>query len=434
MASARVLIVEDELVVASDLASSLEDFGYVVAGVAKSGEEALRKAQETLPDIVLMDIVLQGEMDGIQVAEQLRSALEVPVLYLTSYGDTEKLERAKLTEPYAYLAKPWSEGELKAAIALALFRHEAEKRLRESENRYRTLAENSLTGICVLQDGHFIYVNKRCAETLMYSVEELGGQSLGFFVAPEDRRRIEERLASDGSGTEPGPPVEIRVLAKNGEARWVQVWIGPVECNGGPAFLMNVVDIDDRKKAEEEIQTARAKLEEHSRALEAKVGERTRHLEESHRKVEEYAGKLEESNTALRLFIRAMGEQKSAVQGAMAQNFHVTMKPIVDQLRAEPLTGRMGVLVDTLDRMLQRIAPAFSQDIMDPSSQLTLQEIRVCEMIKSGLGSKDIARVMGVSPKTIAFHRTNIRKKLGLSRSQRSLAVYLAERSRDGAE
>ena len=343
MASARVLIVEDELVVASDLALSLEDFGYAVAGVAKSGEEALRKAQETQPDIILMDIVLQGEMDGIQVAERLRSALGVPVLYLTSYGDTEKLERAKLTEPYAYLAKPWVEGELKAAIGLALFRHEAERKLRESENRYRTLAENSLTGICVHQDRQFIYVNKRCAETLLYSVEELEGQSLELFVAPEDRLRIEERLAPDGGGTESGPPIEIRVLTKNGETRWVQIWIGLVECNERPAFLMNLVDIDDRKKVEEEIHAARTKLEEYSRALEAKVGERTRHLEESHRKVEEYARKLEESNTALRLFIRAMEEQKSTVQGAMAQNFHVTMKPIVDQLRAEPLTERMGV-------------------------------------------------------------------------------------------
>ena len=227
--------------------------------------------------------------------------------------------------------------------------------------------------------------------------------------------------------------IEIRVITKTGEIRWAQIWIGFVERRGGQALLVNAVDITDRKRAEKEIQAARAKLEEHSRALEAKVRERTRHLEESHRKVEEYARKLEDSNTALQLFIRAMEEQRSTVQGAMAQNFHLTMKPIVDQLRAEPLTERMEVLVDALHRLLQRVALTFGPDIMDPSSQLTLQEIRVCEMIKSGLGSKDIARVMGVSPKTIAFHRTNIRKKLGLSRSQRSLATFLAERSRNGA-
>ena len=193
MASARVLIVEDELLVASDLSTSLEDFGYVVAGVAKSGEEALRKAQESRPDLVLMDIVLQGEMDGIQVAERLRSALGVPVLYLTSYGDTDKLERAKLTEPYAYLAKPWVESELKAAISLALFRHQVEKKLRESENRYRTLAENSLTGICVHQDGKFVYVNKRCAEILQYSAEELMDRPVEMVVA----RRTFHCLRSD---------------------------------------------------------------------------------------------------------------------------------------------------------------------------------------------------------------------------------------------
>ncbi len=432
MASARVLIVEDELLVASDLSTSLEDFGYVVAGVAKSGEEALRKAQESQPDLVLMDIVLQGEMDGIQVAERLRSALGVPVLYLTSYGDTEKLERAKLTEPYAYLAKPWVESELKAAISLALFRHQVEKKLRESENRYRTLAENSLTGICVHQDGKFVYVNKRCAEIMQYSAEELMDRPVEMVVAPADLPLLEKRFAATQNGAVRNDHMEIRVITKTGDIRWAQIWIGVVERRGGQALLVNAVDITDRKRAEDEIQAARAKLEEHSRSLEAKVRERTRHLEESHRKVEEYARKLEDSNTALKLFIRAMEEQRSTVQGAMAQNFHVTMKPIVDQLRAEPLTERMEVLVDALHRLLQRVALTFGPDIMDPSSQLTLQEIRVCEMIKSGLGSKDIARVMGVSPKTIAFHRTNIRKKLGLSRSQRSLATFLAERSRNG--
>lgn len=433
MASARVLIVEDEFIVASDLADSLQRFGHVVVGVAKNGEEAVRKAEECRPDLILMDIVLQGEMDGIQVAERLRSTLRVPVLYLTSYEDDDKLERAKLTEPYAFLGKPWSDGELEAAICLALYKHDVEKRLRESENRYRALAENSLTGICVHQDGKFVYVNKRCADILHYSVEELLGRPVEMVLAAEDRPLVEERFSLTQAGEAPNTHMEIRVLTKTGEIRWFQIWIGVVERRGAPAVLVNAVDITDRKKAEQEIYSGRTELEEYSRSLEEKVRERTRHLEESHRRLEEYAKRLEDTNRALKLFISAMEEQKSTVQGAMAKNFLVTLKPIVDQLRAEPLTERMRVLVETLHRHLDRIASTFGPDIMEPGSQLTLQEIRVCELIKSGLGSKDIASVMGVSPKTIAFHRTNIRKKLGLTRSQRSLSAYLAERSRDGA-
>lgn len=432
MTEARILIVEDELIIASDLSDSLQSFGHAVVGVAKSGNEALSLAKETHPDLVMMDVVLQGEMDGIQVAEQLRSTLGVPVLYLSSYGDNDKLERAKRTKPHAYLIKPWSEGELQAAICLALYRHEAEEKLRQSENRYKILAENSLTAICLYQDGKFVYVNKRCAEALQYTVEELIGKPLTAVVAPEDAALVKKRFALKQEGVDPNNRLEIRVFTKDGVPRWAQIWIGVIEINGRSALLINAVDITDRKNAEEEIRIGRLKLEEYSRSLEDKVRERTQHLEESNRKLEEYARRLEDTNTALQLFINAVKEQKATVQDAMAKHFHLTLKPIVDQLRAEPLTERMRVLVDTLHRHLDRIASTFGPHIMDPSSKLTLQEIRVCEMIKSGLVSKDIARVMGVSPKTIAFYRTSIRKKLGLTRSQRSLAAYLAERSHNG--
>ena len=125
-ASTRILIVEDEAIVACDLQSRLESFGYEVVGIAVSGEQAMRLAEESSPDLVLMDIQLRGRSDGIQVAEQLRAANRAGIIFLSAHSTEEMLKRAKLTEPLAYLLKPYQERELRISIDLALYKRQAE--------------------------------------------------------------------------------------------------------------------------------------------------------------------------------------------------------------------------------------------------------------------------------------------------------------------
>src|SRR5437016_7988221 len=112
VARARILVVEDEAIVAEDIQSRLENLGYAVPAVASSGEEAMRKAVETHPDIVLMDIVLKGNMDGVEAAEQMRDRFNIPVVYLTAYSDDSTFQRAKAAEPLGYVLKPFEEREL----------------------------------------------------------------------------------------------------------------------------------------------------------------------------------------------------------------------------------------------------------------------------------------------------------------------------------
>ncbi|MBI4294851.1 MAG: response regulator [Chloroflexi bacterium] len=135
---ARILVVEDEAIEALDIQQRLEGIGYHVAGVAYSGEEGLSKAEELSPDLVLMDIMLPGKLDGVMTAEQIRSRLDIPIIYLTAYADEDTLQRAKITEPYAYLVKPFQERELHIAIDMALYKHKVEKKLRESEQWFST--------------------------------------------------------------------------------------------------------------------------------------------------------------------------------------------------------------------------------------------------------------------------------------------------------
>jgi PAS domain S-box-containing protein len=133
----QILVVEDEIIIAEDIQRKLKKMGYVVPVIVSSGEEAIKKTEENNPDLVLMDIVVYGKTDGIEAAEQIRSHFDIPVVYLTAFADEKTLERAKLTEPFGYLIKPFKEKELQITIEIALYKHKMEKRLKESERRLR---------------------------------------------------------------------------------------------------------------------------------------------------------------------------------------------------------------------------------------------------------------------------------------------------------
>ncbi|MEG5015472.1 MULTISPECIES: ATP-binding protein [unclassified Microcoleus] len=128
----QILVVEDEVIVAQDIAGRLKKLGYVVTATVSSGEEAIKKAIENPPDLVLMDIVLKGDMDGVTAAEKIRTNRNVPTIFLTAYADDQTLQRAKLTDPFGYIIKPFQQNDLRVAIEIALHRHEIETKMRES--------------------------------------------------------------------------------------------------------------------------------------------------------------------------------------------------------------------------------------------------------------------------------------------------------------
>lgn len=126
MGEIKILIVEDELLIAKGLARKLQKLGYAVVDIVSSGDKALEKIAETQPDLVLMDIVIKGEMDGIQTAELIDKHFNIPVIYVTAYADDRTLDRAEQTGSYGYVLKPYKERELHATIKLALRKHQAQ--------------------------------------------------------------------------------------------------------------------------------------------------------------------------------------------------------------------------------------------------------------------------------------------------------------------
>lgn len=123
MEKGRIMIVEDIRLIAEDIKVSLTNLGYAVTAVVPSGEEAVQKAEQDRPDLILMDIVLSGKMDGIETAQQILSRYNIPVIFLTAYSDEKKLERAKAAEPFGYIVKPYNDRELHASIEMALHKH-----------------------------------------------------------------------------------------------------------------------------------------------------------------------------------------------------------------------------------------------------------------------------------------------------------------------
>jgi signal transduction histidine kinase len=141
MSNIKLLIVEDEEIVAFDIESTLHKLGYEICAVVASGEEAIASVSLCLPDLVLMDIMLKGKMDGIQAAAEIHQRFNIPIVYLSAYGDLNTIERAKLTEPFGYLVKPFEEKELHTVIEIALSRHYADQRVRQALETEKELSQ-----------------------------------------------------------------------------------------------------------------------------------------------------------------------------------------------------------------------------------------------------------------------------------------------------
>jgi signal transduction histidine kinase len=186
MESARILVVEDEVIIAMEIEDRLRNMGYEVPAVVATGSEAIDKAQEIRPNLVLMDIMLKGDMDGVIAATKIRQQFDLPVIYLTAYADDNTLQRAKVTEPFGYLIKPFEERELYTIIEMALYKHKIERQLRESMSQIEQakleweITTNALPHIICLLDAQkrIIRANRTVEEWGLGTITGAAGQGL----------------------------------------------------------------------------------------------------------------------------------------------------------------------------------------------------------------------------------------------------------------
>lgn len=235
MPEARILVVEDESITAMDIEERLQRLGYSVPGVVSSAEEAIRKAEETHPDLVLMDIVLSGPMDGLQAAQELQSRFGIPVVYLTAYSDNATFERVKGTEPFGYLVKPVKDRDLHRSIEIAIHRREAEKKSLDRERWIGQFADCSGIAMMTFDENALLtFLNSAAKEwTGLNPPEALGKSALEVFDLPGRGKTFTSIAKAVTNCLAADVAYEAWLVAKEGDENPVRYSVVPIVEGGG---------------------------------------------------------------------------------------------------------------------------------------------------------------------------------------------------------
>lgn len=266
MTRPQILIVEDEGIVAMNIKSMLHGLGYDVSGIASSAREAVKKIKEKRPDLVLMDIMLNGDMDGVKAAEKIHSHFEIPVIYLTAYADAETLQRAKITEPFGYMLKPFDERELHSTIEMALYKSKMENKSREREKWLSTILKSISDAVIATDRKELIMFMNSAAESLTgWRQKDVLGKNLTakFNIIRNNKYSHTKSTASKTSHKKDSSPANQAILLSRQK---IEI---PVDYSDAPirddkenilGRVLVLRDITEEKKAEEEIRQSWKKL------------------------------------------------------------------------------------------------------------------------------------------------------------------------------
>jgi diguanylate cyclase (GGDEF)-like protein/PAS domain S-box-containing protein len=258
MNNENILIVEDEKIIALDLQRRLERFGYSVIGMASDGPEAITIARERSPDIILMDIMLAGSMDGIEAAKQIRAQLAIPVIFLTAYTDEKTLERAKEVEPFGYILKPFKERELYTTIDIALYKNSIDKKLRKQERLFSAILHSINDGIIATDMEMSINFMNKIAEDITGCDEaQAKGRHAAGVLSLIDQRSQRELLAGIPPNIDSKPFFFSEAIVNNAKGKKLLV-DGSItriheKENEADGFLITLRDITEIKRMSETI-------------------------------------------------------------------------------------------------------------------------------------------------------------------------------------
>jgi PAS domain S-box-containing protein len=259
----RILIVEDEGILALDIQQRLARLGYPLPDIASTGKEAIQKAAEGCPDLILMDIMLPGEIDGVTAAEMIHARSDIPVIYITAYADEDTLRRAKITEPYGYIVKPFKERELHITIDMALYKSKMERKLRESEKRWATTLKSIGDGVIATDRGGLVTFMNAVAEGLTgWKLEEILGRKLTdvFSIINRDTRQPAENPVARAllEGAIVGLANHTLLITRDGREIPIDDSAAPIKDDQGniSGVILVFRDITERDRAEQERETA----------------------------------------------------------------------------------------------------------------------------------------------------------------------------------
>jgi len=264
------MIVEDEAIVAADLKQKLEDLNHQVVAVATRGNEAILKAGKFKPELILMDIVLKGSINGIETAKQIQKNLDVPIIYVTAYADRETLNQAKTTAPFGYIIKPFQTEHIESTLEMALYKYKMDQKLKEDEAWFRILFDFAPDAYYLIDlKGNLIDGNIAAQKLIGYKKDELIGKNfkdIGLLTS-SDLSRAMEGLGKNQKKKSTGPE-EYVLIKKNGTTVAVEIKTYPVMINNEIMVLGIARDITERKQSEEALKKLNRELQKRNREIE----------------------------------------------------------------------------------------------------------------------------------------------------------------------
>jgi len=406
-AGARILVTEDEGIIAKDLEMRLKRRGYNVPAVVASGEEAVIMAEKEMPDLVLMDIVLQGEIDGIEAAALIRQRFDIPIIYITAYADDGIINRAKITEPYGYIIKPFEDRELHTAIEMALYKHAMEKKVRESEEWLSTILRSIGDGVIAADtNGCVTFMNAVAEKLTGWTLEETKGSHIADIFriiseqSPEPCKDLMKRII--GGRAVMNLSDDSILVAKDGAQRAILDSGAPIKDKNGNVLGVVFVfhDVTEQKKMDMA-------------------------LRESEKKLRMYSMELEEGNTALKVLLRQRENDRQELEENILANVKQLIFPYLDKLKRNKAMSEELTYLNILEKNLEEIVSPFSSKLSSAYYGFTPREIMIANLIKDGKQDKDIMELLNISFETVKSHRQNIRKKLGLYSKRINLRSHL---------
>ncbi len=253
MNTKKILVVEDERLIAEDIKRTLQFLGYEVPAIIVTGLQAIEETKIHEPDLILMDIMLEGDLDGIEAAKIIHQDQDIPIIFLTAFSNKNTLEAATGAEPYGYILKPFGEKELQVTIKMALYKHGLQKILKENEKKYRAIFENANEAICIIQENKFRFMNPQTIEFLGFDKENIIDKIFLDFVYKNDKQRVEKLFNDVLNGKNPGNQQTFRMLDKDKNILWIKANTVLIDWEGKPSVLNFLSNVTQQILVEEEI-------------------------------------------------------------------------------------------------------------------------------------------------------------------------------------
>jgi len=257
MSKAKILIVEDDGIFAEDLKSNLEALKYLIAEIVPTGNKVLSFLTKTNVDLILMDIRLRGELSGIDVAKEINSKYDIPIVFLSAFTDPETVELAKESEPYGFLSKPVDETELQRTIDLALYKHSMESKLKKSEERFKQISSSAHDGIILInEEDKITFWNKAAEKIFGFSFVEAKNKNLFTLIAPEiflaEYEYFFDQFLTAHKAGKNGKTIELVSRKKDGTLISTEFSLSRFTESDGYNTIAIIRDISERKLAEQE--------------------------------------------------------------------------------------------------------------------------------------------------------------------------------------